>query len=51
MSIVRENILKDILNPPINHSTDTIRSKIRKHQEAERIYSSKKPKKTITTIN
>jgi hypothetical protein len=51
MSIVRENILKDILNPPINNSSDTIRSKIRKHQEAERIYSSKKiPKKLLPPL-
>jgi hypothetical protein len=44
MSIVRENILKDLYKPSTNHS-DTIRSKIRKHQEAERIYSTKKLKK------
>ncbi|UJR31455.1 hypothetical protein I4U23_018945 [Adineta vaga] len=41
MAIIRENILKDLYNPPTNNS-DKIRSKIRKHQEAERIYSSKK---------
>ncbi|CAF1013826.1 unnamed protein product [Adineta ricciae] len=41
MSIVRENILRDLCNPPANNS-DTVRSKIRKHQEAERVYSSKK---------
>jgi len=45
MAIVRENILKDLSTPSINH-TDTIRSIIRKHQEAERVYSTKKiPKK------
>ena len=47
MSIVRENILKDLSKPSVNHS-DTIRSKIRKHQEAERVYSTKKiPKKAF----
>jgi hypothetical protein len=51
MSIVRENILKDLYKPSINHS-DTIRSKIRKHQEAERVYSTKKiPKKSFSSLN
>ncbi|CAF1114277.1 unnamed protein product [Adineta steineri] len=50
MSIVRENILKDLYNPPV-HNSDTIRSKIRKHQEAERIYSSKKiPQKPLPPL-
>jgi len=50
MSIIRENILKDLYKPPLNHS-DTIRSKIRKHQEAERIYSTKKiPKKPLPPL-
>lgn len=52
MSIVRENILKDLLKPSSINHTDTIRSKIRKHQEAERIYSTKKlSKKSQTSIN
>jgi len=44
MSIVRDNILKDLYK----NRSDTIRSKIRKHQEAERIYSTKK--KPLPTI-
>lgn len=51
MSIVRENILKDLSKPSSNHS-DVIRSKIRKHQEAERVYSMKKiPKKSFTSLS
>ena len=51
MSIVRENILKDLYKPSINHS-DTVRSKIRKHQEAERVYSTKKlVKKPLPSLN
>ena len=41
MSIVRQTILKDVHHPPPNN-TDHLRSKIRKHQEAERVYSAKK---------
>ena len=41
MSIVRETILKDLHQPPTSNN-DHLRSKIRKHQEAERVYSSKK---------
>lgn len=51
MSIVRENILKDLFKPSNNHS-ETIRSKIRKHQEAERVYSTKKiPKKSASSLS
>lgn len=41
MSIVRETILKDFQHSSTSNA-DNLRSKIRKHQEAERFYSSKK---------
>ena len=50
MSIVRENIVKDLSKPSSNNHSETIRSKIRKHQEAERVYSTKKiPKKSSSS--
>ena len=50
MSTVRSTILKDLHNPGANNS-DRIRSKIRKHQEAERLYSSKKvSKKPVASL-
>ncbi|CAF1039834.1 unnamed protein product [Adineta ricciae] len=51
MSIVREDFLKDLLHPmkPINN--ESLRSKIRQHQQAEYIYSSKKvPKKPLPSL-
>lgn len=48
MSIVRETILKECSHPPTGNN-DNLRSKIRKHQEAERIYSSKKLSKKSST--
>lgn len=51
MSIVRENIFKNVSNSSVNN-TDVIRSHIRKHQEAERFYSSKKmPKKLLPPLS
>jgi hypothetical protein len=41
MSIVRENLLKDILHPTKSLNNDNIRSKILLHQQAESVYSSK----------
>ena len=41
MSIIRENILTNLPNPSMNNS-DVLCSKIRKHQEAECIYKSRK---------
>ncbi|CAF3698401.1 unnamed protein product [Rotaria socialis] len=50
MSIVRENIFTNLSNSLINNA-DTVRSHIRKHQEAERIYTSKKaPKKVLPPL-
>ena len=48
MSIVRETILKEFHHPPTINA-DNLRLKIRKHQEAERIYSSKKNSKKSST--
>ncbi|CAF4380354.1 unnamed protein product, partial [Adineta steineri] len=42
MSIVRENLLQDLLHPNKIINNDNIRSKIRQHQQAEYIYSSNK---------
>ncbi|CAF3698351.1 unnamed protein product [Rotaria sordida] len=46
MSLVRENIFTNLLNPSLNNS-DILRSQIRQHQEAEHIYTSKKPPKKV----
>ncbi|UJR15222.1 hypothetical protein I4U23_002181 [Adineta vaga] len=51
MSSVREDLLKDLLHPtkPINN--DSLRSKIRQHQQAEYVYSSEKvPKKVLPSL-
>ncbi|CAF3895402.1 unnamed protein product [Adineta steineri] len=42
MSIVRENLLQDLLHPNKIINNDNTRSKIRQHQQAEYIYSSNK---------
>jgi hypothetical protein len=42
MSILRENLLKDLLHPTLANNQETIRSKILQHKEAEDVYTSKK---------
>ncbi|CAF3139860.1 unnamed protein product [Rotaria sp. Silwood2] len=50
MSIVREKIFTNLSNPSLNNS-DILRSQIRQHQEAERMYTSKQtPKKLLPPL-
>jgi hypothetical protein len=49
MSIVRENLLQDLLHPTLNQ--DNIQLKIRQHKEAEDVYTSKKlPSKPLPPL-
>jgi hypothetical protein len=51
MAIVREDLLSDLRHPTKPINTDKLRSKIRQHQQAEYVYSSKKtPKKPLPPL-
>jgi hypothetical protein len=51
MSIVRENLLKDLLHPTRPLNQDNIRSNILQHKEAEDVYASKKiPSKPLPPL-